>query len=145
MSIMERSFSNEFGESWNEQQCLSMLSMPSTKLVLAGLEDEVNIPSSSSVCAFAILRAVAEEQELLMIAVDPNRQNIGVGSILLEHIITEAIDAGINSIFLEVRENNPAQKLYCAHGFKKIGRRASYYTGHNKKKFDAITYKRPLQ
>lgn len=144
MRIMERSFSSEYGESWSKQQCLSMLSLPSTKLVLAGFRDDRNINPTNSACAFAILRAAAQEQELLMLAVDPDCQNGGVGSILLKHIVTEAVDAGICAIFLEVRENNPAQKLYTAQGFKKIGRRSSYYTGHHKKKFDAITYKKSL-
>ncbi|GAB5488570.1 MAG: ribosomal protein S18-alanine N-acetyltransferase [Parasphingorhabdus sp.] len=137
MRIMERAFPKTYGESWNNNQSRSMLSLPRTQLLLAKL--------NNSICGFAICRAVAGEQELLMIAVDPDFRQMGVATSLLQEITTRAEDENIEVIFLEVRSNNPAQSLYQRHGFEKIGVRAAYYTGENKAKYDAITYRKLLK
>jgi ribosomal-protein-alanine N-acetyltransferase len=47
----------------------------------------------------------------------------------------------VSAVFLEMRANNPAARLYAKFGFHEIGLRKAYYTGPNKEKFDAITYK----
>ncbi|MEH6757754.1 MAG: ribosomal protein S18-alanine N-acetyltransferase [Parasphingorhabdus sp.] len=133
MPIMQVAFSSHYGESWNEHQCQSMLSLPGTQLLIASYANQP--------CGFAITRAVAGEEELLMIAVDPQYQNKGIGLLILKQLITDAVKTGTDAIFLEVRSNNPAQSLYQKLGFEQIGLRPAYYTGKNKEKFDAITYK----
>lgn len=137
MTVMERAFSKTYGESWNNNQCRSMLSLPGTRLLLTWLDGKL--------LGFAICRAVADEEELLMIAVDPQYRNLGIAALLLKKITERAEAANIAVIFLEVRSNNPAQSIYKRHGFKKIGRRADYYTGANKVKYDAITYRKLLK
>lgn len=136
MRIMHSAFSSLYGESWNEHQCRSMLSLPGTQLMIAHYDREP--------CGFAISRSLAGEEELLMIAVTPQYQNIGIGIALLERLIADALKNEVTAVFLEVRSNNPAQKLYQRLGFEKIGLRPAYYTGDNKEKFDAITYKKTL-
>lgn len=136
MRIMHSAFSDLYGESWNEHQCRSMLSLPGTQLMIANHNMES--------CGFAISRNVAGEEELLMIAVDPQYQNKGIGIALLNRLVADAIENEVTAVFLEVRSNNPAQKLYKKLGFQKIGLRPGYYTGADKEKFDAITYKKPL-
>ena len=132
MDIMKEAFPPEFGESWNENQCRSMISLPGTKLILAR--------SDQDHCGFAISRSVLDEEELLMIAVKPHFQKKGIGYILLEKLVANACNRGISSIFLEVRSTNTAQTLYSKFGFQKIGLRKAYYTGSDAQKFDAITY-----
>ncbi|QTD56564.1 ribosomal protein S18-alanine N-acetyltransferase [Parasphingorhabdus cellanae] len=136
MRIMRSAFSSIYGESWNEHQCRSMLSLPGTRLMLARYAQQP--------CGFAISREIAGEEELLMIAVDPKYQNAGIGLAILKKLISDAENNGTIAVFLEVRSNNPAQSLYQKLGFKKIGLRPAYYTGSNKEKFDAITYKKSL-
>ncbi|GAA0470028.1 hypothetical protein GCM10009096_08680 [Parasphingorhabdus litoris] len=133
MRIMKTAFSSTYGESWNEHQCRSMLSLPGTLLLIASW--------NQNPCGFAISREVADEEELLMIAVDPQYQNNGIGETIMKQVITNAVENGIAALFLEVRSNNPAQTMYQKVGFEKIGLRRAYYTGDNKEKFDAITYK----
>ncbi|MEO9469497.1 ribosomal protein S18-alanine N-acetyltransferase [Parasphingorhabdus sp.] len=140
MRIMDRSFPSQFGESWNERQCLSMLSLPGTRLMIAVDEQEQNEP----VCGFSMTRTIAGEEELLMIAVDPDYQNAGVGRVMLDQLISDAESEQIAAIFLEVRAENPAQHLYRKLGFEKIGKRSGYYTGSQNEKFDAITYRKKL-
>lgn len=137
MRIMEIAFPKAFGESWNNNQSRSMLSLPGTELFLARFEQYI--------CGFAICRIVASEEELLMIAVDPSYRQSGVATMMLQDIISKAKETGVEAIFLEVRSNNPAQILYERQGFEKIGNRAAYYTGEDGIKYDAITYRKMLK
>ena len=134
MPIMESAFPNEFGEAWNHHQCRTMLSMPNARLSIARFGE--------SACGFAISRRAADEEELLMIAVAPVFRKRGIGEFLLDTILERARNDSIISVFLEVRENNPAQRLYEKVGFYQIGRRTDYYTGTRNKKFDALTFKK---
>lgn len=79
---------------------------------------------------FAGIMVIADEAELLNIAVLPEFQRQGVGMVLLGQMLQEAKQAGANRLLLEVRESNQtARKLYCRHQFVEIGTRRKYY--HN--------------
>lgn len=133
MRVMKNAFPKTYGEGWNHHQCRSMLSMPSAKLIIARMNDIV--------CGFVISRQAADEEELLMIAVCPDHQRQGVGHHLLEHMLLTARNDDVSAVFLEMRADNPAAKLYAEFGFYEIGLRKNYYTGPSKEKFDAIAYK----
>lgn len=133
MHVMESAFPKTFGEGWNHHQCRSMLSMPSAKLLIARCDGEI--------CGFVISRQAADEEELLMIAVDPEYQHQGVGYLLMEHMLRAARTLGVSAVFLEMRADNPALNLYTKFGFQQIGLRKAYYTGLNMQKFDAVTYR----
>jgi len=79
-----------------------------------------------------------------MIAVSPDYQGQSVGYRLLEHMLKSALNHGVVAVFLEMRADNPAEKLYSKFGFQRIGLRKAYYTGLNMEKFDAVTYKATL-
>ncbi len=136
MPIMETAFPGEFGEAWNHNQCRTMLSMPKARLLIAW--------SGDCACGFAITRRAADEEELLMIAVAPAYRKRGIGRLLLDTVIGRARHDKVKWVFLEVRENNPAQQLYEKAGFLQIGRRPNYYTGTQNKKFDALTFKKEM-
>ena len=136
MLVMENSFSEVYGESWNENQCRSMLSMHGTQLLVARIDGRIS--------GFAISRIILEEEELLMIAVDPRHRSQNIGRQMLNQIIANTRENFGTVIFLEVRSNNPAQSLYREFGFEKIGIRKGYYTGDNYEKYDAITYKKHI-
>ncbi len=140
MEIMARAFPSEFGESWNEGQCRSMLSLMNTHLMLAGTTEG----GQTFFCGFCIYRMVAGELELLMIAVEPEQQHDGIGRMMIQQLITNARANEVEAIFLEVRSSNPAQHLYRKLGFERIGHRKAYYTGSDGKKHDAITYRRKI-
>lgn len=140
MEVMARAFPSEFGESWNEGQCRSMLSLINTHLMLAGVQEG----DQTCYCGFCIYRMVAGELELLMIAVDPEHQHAGIGQMMINELIKNARQSGVEAIFLEVRSSNPAQHLYRKLGFVQIGERKAYYTGNDGQKHDAITYRRTV-
>ncbi|ATW04625.1 ribosomal protein S18-alanine N-acetyltransferase [Sphingorhabdus sp. YGSMI21] len=136
MHVMEHAFPKTYGEGWNHHQCRSMLSMPNARLLIAECKDMI--------CGFLISRQAADEEELLMIAVSPAYQSRGVGYQLLDQMLKSAQSHGVSAVFLEMRADNTAQKLYTKFGFERIGLRKAYYTGPNKEKFDAVTYKAML-
>ncbi len=136
MQVMDRAFPKTYGEGWNNHQCRSMLSMPNAKLLIASRQDIV--------CGFVISRQAADEEELLMIAVAPEYQGQGIGYLLLDHMLERARAHQVASVFLEMRADNTAEKLYTKFGFHRIGLRKAYYTGPDMEKYDAVTYKATL-
>lgn len=97
----------------------------------------------STLVGFFFISNVAQEAELLDIAVDPNEQGKGYGKQLLECVIDQAQQKGAESIFLEVRESNKAAiNLYETMGFNEVGRRRRYYPSNSSPtgREDAILY-----
>ena len=82
-----------------------------------------------SVVGFVCLRVASDEAEVLNLAVEPSVRRLGVGSLLLDHALREALRRGAQRVFLEVRETNqPALGLYQQFGFAVSMRRVGYYS-----------------
>jgi ribosomal-protein-alanine N-acetyltransferase len=72
--------------------------------------------------------AIAQEMEILNLAVGPNWRRRGYASALLNTALSECRSHDIQSVFLEVRESNQrAISFYKKHLFAFSGRRPSYY------------------
>jgi len=81
-----------------------------------------------SVVGFVCLRLVSDEAEVLNLAVLPSARRLGVGRLLLDYALREAVQKGARRVFLEVRETNqPAISLYQQAGFAVSMRRVGYY------------------
>ena len=77
---------------------------------------------------FVLIRAAADEAEILTIAVRSSHRGRGIGRRLMEDAMRRLYAARIKSLFLEVdRANVPAVKLYRALGFEVVGQRKGYY------------------
>ena len=133
MGIMETAFGTRFGEAWTRSQCAGILPMAGVSLTLAR-DDE------GAATGFSLIRSVADESELLLIAVSPDRRRQGVGRGLLNHFLDQARSEGITRAHLEVRNGNPAIHMYRHAGFEPIGRRRNYYRGDDGQQFDALTF-----
>jgi ribosomal-protein-alanine N-acetyltransferase len=71
---------------------------------------------------------VADEAEIITVAVAPLYRRRGIARCLMEHMLRLA-DQTRASVYLEVRESNiPARNLYAALGFSETGVRKNYYT-----------------
>ena len=71
---------------------------------------------------------VADEAEILTIAVRPIHRRQGVARALLQRCYDDWSTAGIQSGYLEVRHSNQgARALYQQSGWEEIGHRAGYY------------------
>ena len=91
---------------------------------------------------FLIWRQMADEAEILTIAVLPDYRGKGMGYDLLQEFQDQAISCDITKAFLEVREDNmSALRLYEKTGFEVVGRRKDYYGGRNGQKRDALVMK----
>lgn len=135
-ALMLAAFDPRFGEAWTRNQCLGVMAMPGVRVTLAQVDDEP--------AGFAMVRSVADEAELLLLAVDPRHRRRGIGTALLRGVIAEAQATGIADLHLEVRSSNEAVALYKAQGFEKVGERRGYYRGRSGDVHDAHTYRRPV-
>ncbi len=80
------------------------------------------------VIGFIIGRQVADEAEILNLAVAPSARRRGEGGALLEAALEEFRSRGVSRAFLEVRESNETgMSFYEKRGFFKTGRRPGYY------------------
>ena len=73
-------------------------------------------------------RTVAQEAELLNVAVAPDKRRRGLAAALLAEALRRLAAAGAQKVWLEVRESNHAAiAFYQRHGFAILGRRRTYY------------------
>jgi ribosomal-protein-alanine N-acetyltransferase len=131
MRIMTAAFRPCFGEAWTRSQCAGILPMQGVSLTIA--------ECGGDPVGFSLVRAVADEAELLLLAVDPADQKQGIGQALLDEFIAGALVGGAHRLHLEVRDGNPAIDLYRASGFSAAGRRRNYYHGPEGEAYDAVT------
>jgi ribosomal-protein-alanine N-acetyltransferase len=138
MSVMDAAFGKTFGEAWTRSQLSGILPMTGVSMMLAwDREDDAAV-------GFSLVRVVADEAELLLIAVLPSHHRRGIGRRLLDHFMRRASEESVRRVHLEVRDGNPAVAMYRAAGFSAVGRRRSYYQSPDGKRFDAITLAREL-
>lgn len=92
---------------------------PSTLFVLRSAGDAV---------AFVVTRIQIPDMDIVNLAVRADRRGRGLGRQLLLSLLDQAASAGVQSVFLEVREGNQeARKLYAAAGFREVQRRRGFY------------------
>lgn len=71
---------------------------------------------------------VADEGEILNVAIDPGYRHCGIGKILVREAVTVARQRGVRALYLEVRvSNTTAITLYKSCDFREIGIRRRYY------------------
>ena len=103
-------------EAWREADFTTLLASPGC---LGFFHDEGGV---------LLARLVADEAEVLTLAVQPSARRRGVGRALLEHGVHVLTDAGAKIIHLEVAEpNQAAQTLYENTGFRQVSHRKAYY------------------
>ena len=141
MAVMEAAFDPAFGEAWTRRQVGDALVLPHTHYLLAGT-DGLDPGYDEAAAGFVLSRAILDEEELLLIAVDPRHRGRGIGTALLERFVAAARERGAERLFLEMRDGNPAERLYRAMGFEPVGRRRQYYRSARNGPLDAITYAR---
>jgi len=134
MEVMDSAFGRRFGEAWTRSQCAGILPMAGVSLMLALDRRE------DGTAAFSLSRNVADEAELLLLAVAPAHRRRGIGRGLLNDFIDRARVGGLSRVHLEVRDGNPAIGMYRSAGFSPIGRRRNYYHAPDGQQFDALTF-----
>jgi ribosomal-protein-alanine N-acetyltransferase len=116
---------------WTSAEIADLLASPGAAGVL--LQDD------AEPVGFALCRAVADEAELLTIAVRADRRRYGAGRALVDKVIDLARERGAHSLFLEVGADNAAAlALYERVGFRRVGRRVAYYRRRGRPPADAV-------
>ncbi|HYF09871.1 MAG TPA: GNAT family N-acetyltransferase [Acetobacteraceae bacterium] len=107
-------------EAWGPDAIAMMLGLRGAFALLA---QEAGEPAG-----FGLARTVADEAELLTLAVRPDARRRGHARALLVGIAADAAARGARALFLEVSETNAAARaLYEGVGAVEVGRRAGYY------------------
>lgn len=140
MAVIDAAFDPAWGEAWTRQQVADSLAFPHTHYQLIGTDGGEVLEGEAA--GFSLVRAAPGEEELLLVAVRPEVRGRGLGRRLLERVIEDARLRRAESVFLEMRLNNPARNLYEAMGFIEIGRRTAYYRLPGGELLDAITFAR---
>jgi len=95
----------------------------------------------SHLTGYILATIIADEAEIISIAVDPDHQGRGIAGDLLLQFMTHCRTFDVAVITLEVAADNlPALGLYRQHGFAEFGLRKGYYR-HGNQKTDAIMMK----
>lgn len=125
-------------EPWKAGAFTDLLAIPGTFGFLAhGDRDPLGL---------LLCRAVAEDCEVLTLAVVPSGRRAGVGRDLLRAGFARALELGAQTFFLEVAVDNvPAIGLYRDLGFTQTAVRAGYYRRKDPlRRVDAVVMSRPL-
>lgn len=138
MTVMRAAFGDRYGEAWTRSQCAGILPMSGVVMRIA------RDAEGGGAIGFSLVRSIAGESELLLLAVLPGWHREGIGTRLLDDFIDRARLDGLARVHLEVRDGNPAVAMYRAAGFVPVGRRRNYYRGVDGLRFDALTYAREL-
>jgi [ribosomal protein S18]-alanine N-acetyltransferase len=137
MEVMRGAFDPSFGEAWTRAQCGGILPMSGVRMVIAR--------SDGRPVGFSLSRHVLDEAELLLLAVAPDMRGMGIGTALLGDFVVAGQETGLRRLHLEVRDSNPAVKLYQQHQFVVEGRRPNYYRGTDGTTHDALTMGRTIE
>ena len=118
VGLIER---QSFADPWGSREFTTALGSAQTIFLVA--EDEAGV-----IVGYTIALSVADESEILNIAVETGHRAMGIGGRLLDAAISEVRKRGAAQVFLEVRESNAAaRKLYGSRGFAEVSRRRGYY------------------
>lgn len=118
-----------FSLPWSEQGFADALASRDTIFLVA--EEEV-ANSCGQVCKVIMgyigMYISLDEGEITNVAVAEGYRRHGIGDALVEHILSEGKQAGVERFILEVRvSNEPAIRLYEKYGFVSVGVRAGFY------------------
>ena len=106
---------------------------------LSALLDSPGVFAVEQPDGFILIRVVADEAEILTLAVRPAARRSGLGGRLVEAAVIRAAALGAERMFLEVAEDTVAARaLYARAGFVEAGRRRGYYARSDGSREDAL-------
>lgn len=138
-AVLARLHAPVFPDAWPQEAFRAVLVRDGVN-VLMGAREGVKQAEG-----FVLIRAAADEAEILTFCVSEAARRSGLGAALLDVAYATARGLGADDMFLEVGEKNePALALYKRDGFVVVGRRAAYYH-HGDKPADALVMRKSLK
>ena len=120
LDAISKTLSCDFDDFWNCNILKEELENPNSHYIVAKIGEDI--------VGFAGFKQIADEANVMNIVAKKSFRHQGIGSILLENLISLSEDLNMSSITLEVSANNIyAIKLYEKFGFKNVGVRKNYY------------------
>lgn len=111
---------NDFDNFWNYNILKEELKSENSHYIVSINENEI--------VGFAGIKIVMDEADIMNIVTKKSCRNKGIGTLLLENLISLSKKLQLASLSLEVnKENTTAIHLYKKFGFKNIGIRKNYY------------------
>ena len=117
-----------FTSAFDKAHLRHLIAQPSGLAFVAELAAEKDQPMTHSFAGYIIAQIIADEAEILSLAVAPIARRRGVGAALLGHLIAQREAQNIGTIWLDVAADNAkAIRLYEKAGFIVSGYRPRYY------------------
>ncbi len=124
LDLIKNNLINDFDNFWNYSILKEELDNHNSTYILAKINNEI--------VGFAGIKIIMDEADIMNIVTKKFYRNQGIGTLLLENLISLSIQLNLTSLSLEVNENNlPAIRLYKKFGFKNLGTRKNYYQNQN--------------
>jgi [ribosomal protein S18]-alanine N-acetyltransferase len=128
-------------EAWDERALADLLAMPGA----VGRMAIDRTPYPPEPLGFMLLLFVAEDAELLTLAVRPTARREGIATRMMADFFDIARQRKATNAFLEVAADNiAAQRLYARLGFLVEGTRRDYYKRPGNKRVAAHLLRRPI-
>ena len=109
-----------FSRPWSEEELSASASYPYAVYLTALCGEEI--------AGYAGAYIAADVAEINNIAVFPEYRRRGVGSALIDALVSECVSRGVKKLSLDVRRSNAAAiALYEKKGFCRVGIRRGYY------------------
>ena len=120
LQALKNTLITDFDDFWSYSILEKELSNTNTTYIVAKQENKI--------LGFAGILTILDEANIMNIVTKKDKRNLGIGSLLLSELIKISKKLNMNSITLEVNENNiPAIKLYQKYNFQTVGIRKKYY------------------
>lgn len=111
---------SDFDDFWSYSILKSELFNENSKVIVAKLDN--------TIVGFASIWKAVDDAHITNIVTHKKYRKLGIASKLLEELIKIAKSYNVQSLTLEVNEENiPAQNLYKKYQFKILGKRKNYY------------------
>lgn len=115
---------NDFDDFWNYNVLKEEIESSNSKYIVAKIDNKV--------IGFAGIKIIMDEADIMNIVTKKTFRNQGIGTLLLDNLISIAHKLQLSSISLEVNEeNSPAIHLYEKFGFQNLSIRKNYYQDKN--------------
>ena len=116
---------------WSKKMFSEEMQNPGSCCFVIKIEIELKQPIIGFIC----FRNMAEESELLNIAVHPHYRRLGIGRKLMQFYIDFSSQRGVKTFYLETNSSNePAIHLYQRFSYQSFGMRKKFYQNQ----FDAL-------
>lgn len=115
---------SDFDDFWTYHILKEELENQNSSYLVAKIDNEI--------VGFAGIKIILDEADIMNIVTKKTYRNQGIGTLLLENLISLSKKLNLKTLSLEVSEENlPAIHLYRKFGFEYLGVRKNYYQDKN--------------